>query len=267
MAQIGIAQTGITSNKPTSGGGGAPTTDNYVLGAQDAVNLPNSVAIPGLYGGPDVQPASPGTLDDEFPGTSLSGSWTQKNLTGVTTKVGGSYLQMVKTGTAASGPIQIARIVKTAPATPWTVIAKFSGGSDLASGAVFGSANKQFGLHLEDGTGKILGFVVWWESTTAAGIPQLQIERLNSQTSFSAFSATLGPFGAAWSGIWLKIQDDGTNLIYSYSLNGVIYHFMFKESRTAWLSAGPTLVGIGLDNEEVSTVNLSLVCDYFRRTQ
>jgi hypothetical protein len=59
-------------------GGGAPTTSEDIIGATDA-SLPNAAVWPALYKHPDVPPASPNGMNDEFDGTSLDAKWTVYN--------------------------------------------------------------------------------------------------------------------------------------------------------------------------------------------
>ena len=53
-----------------------PPTSTYLLGTPDYADLPNSAVEPDTYYGPDTQPVTPGSIDDEFNGAVLSGAWS-----------------------------------------------------------------------------------------------------------------------------------------------------------------------------------------------
>lgn len=255
MAQIGIAQTAITSKSPGSGGG-APTTDIYVLGAADATHLPNAVVNPTAAFGVDAAPASAGTLDDEFPGTSLSGSWTQVN--SPTVRVANSILGL--TAPANSGT-KFFSILKAVPGTPWTVVAK-------CTLFVLDQLYNNCGIALADGTAttnKLIQFGLSTGIANVAGVAGegVQISRFSNYTTFSVTSLAVAVPGKFY---YLKVQDNGTNLIYSYSPDGVNFVQLFSESRTAFFAAGPTQVGLCIDAENTGT-SAVLSCDWFRRTQ
>lgn len=224
------------------GGGGAPTTSEYILGAVDAT-LTNAAAIPGLYSSIDVLPASAGTIDDEFPGSSLSGSWTSINAP--TAVVAGSYLNLSCPGSAST---KWEYIYQTAPSTPWGVQMPFSILSALA--ANFWSA----GLVLSDSSGKIIHFGF----TVNNG---LVVQYYNSPTSFN--SAPVAAMAGLNGKTYIRLKDDGTNITFWYSIQGVAWYQFGQLSRTAFLTSGPTRVGIGVDSENSNIVYLET--DWFRR--
>ena len=131
---------------PQGPAGTAPTGD-YVLGAPAAVA--NSVANPTAYYGLDAQPATPGSLDDEFNGTSLDGSrWIWFNQGGATASVGNSLLTLQD----PPNPGNDFRVVyQHVPAPPWTVVTKIE-----AMDMVSYSNWAQVGLVLIDGSGKAI---------------------------------------------------------------------------------------------------------------
>lgn len=239
-----------------TGASGAPTTDTFVLGTQDAGNLPNSVANPSVYYGPDAQPASAGSLDDEFAGSSLNIAtrWTWVNQGSATATVSKSILFMTSPAHAGTN---IEYIYQTAPSTPWQVDAKIAF-------LYFSNNNAAItGLVLSDGTGKIILFGLLYNAGLAIDVVRYTNPTTFSFTPFSNSSAQANNVAATW--VWLRVKDDGVNVIYSISIDGVNYFQMFSESRTAFLLGGPTRVGLAVDAENGSSA-VSQSCDYFRRT-
>lgn len=49
--------------------------------------------------------------------------------------------------------------------------------------------------------------------------------------------------GLVW---WFRVQDDGTNHIFEISPNGLYWIELFRESRTAWLTSGPSHLFFGI---------------------
>jgi hypothetical protein len=242
-----------TLTAASNGGGGAPTNDVYVLGSADVTNLPNAVVNPTAAFGADAAPASPGTLNDEFPGSVLSGSWTQVNTPVI--NVAGSILGI--TAVANSGTNWFS-VLKTAPGTPWTVVAKVTLIGLNAASAVCG-------LVLTDGTATVNKLIVFGPTVVGVGAAneELAIYRYLNYTTFSGTSISIAMSGKSY---YLSVQDTGTDLVYSFSLDGINFMQVFSESRTAFFTSGPTNVGLGID-EENAGISSILSCDWFRRTQ
>ena len=69
--------------------------------------------------------------------------------------------------------------------------------------------------------------------------------------------------------LYLQVQFDGTNLIYSYSLTGFpgTFHQLYTQTASSWLGGSPTniaLVANSGTNGGAGDVVL-LICDWFRR--
>ena len=251
-----LTEAGTWAVPAGSGGGGAPTTDVYVLGTRDATNLPNAVVNPTVAFGPDVAPASPGSLDDEFNGTSLSVSWTGVNTP--VTSVANSYLGL--SAVAHSGT-KFYSILKAAPATPWTVVAKMS---LICMDFAYSVA----GIILTNGTAtsnEIIVFGPGSNSTGSAGAINEVLE-LTVYSTYTNFSTGLWSNFMSGKSYYLKVQDTGTNLVYSFSLDGVNWLQVYSAGRTVTLAGGPSYVGLCIDAESTSTPAI-LSCDWFRRTQ
>jgi len=231
--------------------------DLFVLGSPDPTNLPNSVSNPTVYLSPDVQPARAGTLDDEFNGASLNTArWTWFNQDTTAATVANGLLTL--TAPAAAGT-SMNGITQPAPATPWTAVLKVNA-MDLSpvqpaplSGLVLGDSTGKFivfGVFFANPSAQLALTVGYWPTGTDA-------------TGGNPFGSSMLPSTFPW---WLKVQDDGTNLTFSYSGTGSVYTQVGTVSRTAFLSSGPTKVGIGVGSDGANTpVNGAF--DYFRQIQ
>lgn len=217
----------------------------------------NFTAVVTAYLGADEIPYTAGSLDDEFLGTSLSGSWTQVNFTGsAATAVSKSLLSFTADGVADKN----AAIVQTAPATPWTVVAKITAASQaLAAGYRAGSI-----LVIASGsvtTSKCILFSFKWGNS---GSLQFGQDNFTNITTYSSTPNTVTPVaGSLPPTIWIKLANDGTTFTFSYSVDGTNYW-------TLWTYLVATFTGtignVGLNVAGTSTAPTTYSFDYFRRT-
>ncbi len=231
--------------------------DLFLLGSPDSANLPNSVSNPTVYLSPDVQPARPGTLNDEFNGASLNTHWAWFNQGTAAATVANGLLTL--TAPAATGS-SINGITQPVPATPWTVVLKLNA-MDLSpmqpaplSGLVLGDSTGRFivfGVYYANASAQLALTVGYWPTATEA-------------TGGNPLGTTMLPSTFPW---WLKVQDDGAKLTFSYSGTGSVYTQIGTvplNTDTAWLT--PTEVGIAVGSDGANTpVNGAF--DYFRQVQ
>ena len=133
--------------------------------------------------------------------------------------------------TATSAGIHARTI--TAPATPYVITAMLRGQYYTAA------INQQYaGVLFRELGGKLETFYV-----TSAN--QFQVVRFTSPTVFSAAQLAVTLI-AAGDYHWLRIADNGTNIIFSVSLDGVNYTQSYSEARGTFFSTsgGPQEVGI-----------------------
>jgi Collagen triple helix repeat (20 copies)/PEGA domain len=249
---------GVTGPTGPQGPAGTAPAGDYVLGAPAAVA--NSVANPTAYYGLDAQPAMPGSMDDEFNGTSLNGSrWIWFNQGGATASVGNSLLTLQDPPFSGS---DLRGIYQNVPAPPWTVITKI-----VAMDMVSYTNYAQMGLILVDGSGKAITCALSVRTTTPTF--GFEFSNWNSGTSWNSFVSPEGIVGTTPNvtfPLWFKVQDDGTNITCSFSRTGALYFPIGSVSRTAFLSSGPTGVGLLIgSNGSNSVVNGTY--EYFRQIQ
>jgi hypothetical protein len=138
---------------------------------------------------------------------------------------------------APAGTDGLRILKKAAPATPYSITAAFIPHmvSDAATFPGLGL------LFRESGTGEL----VTWSYTLATDV-FARAQKWNSPTSFNAgyvmpwenMTAYLaGPV------VWFRITDNGTNLLFSVSNSGHLFHQIFSVSRTDFMAGGPDEVG------------------------
>lgn len=234
---------------------GGDVTAEYIIGATDAA-LTNALVWPALYNHVDAPPVSAGSLDDEFDASTLNGAWSWVNQGSATATFSRSWLKLALASSTSSDNITM--IVKTAPSTPWEVTARICmvtlNNNWLGGGIVL----------RESSTGKIMMFGPAFYQTRG-----LDVSRWNSTTSNS--SDTTG--GSVWATLgcspgYMRVKDDGTNLTFSASADGISFAQFNQQSRTAFLSGGANQVGLGYNCQVVGGTGtaIALDCDYFRRT-
>jgi len=165
-------------------------------------------------------------------------SWINQGSATTTTTNGGIYLSAPALGSGTTANL----LVKSAPSTPYTVTLGF----------LPNVLNKQFsscGLAFrESGTGElhllIAGCGILSGSSNFA--PSLASQKLNSPTSFSANYqiSSYAPGGFHW----LRIADNGTNRICSFSSDGINFHAFHTIGRTDFLTADQVGFFVGAEN-------------------
>lgn len=206
----------------------------------------------------DIPPASPNALDDEFTdaatlpgGGSAIWTWSNQGTASIAiSSIGrGAVLTVLSPGGVTNS---LKAIEQTTPATPWEFTSK------VALNAPTGTNYFTAGMFMrESGTGKCLTLSIGFDISE-----KVQVSRWTNSTTYN-----LESFNEAWyRGIaYLRIKDDGTNLIYSVSVDGLFYFPVFTESRTAFMAAGPNRIGL-CGNNAHATLHSYNSFHWFRRT-
>lgn len=213
----------------------------------------------------DTHPAIVNAANDEFEsgstldttGTRFSGAtpWTIQNPQTCSFVVQQGSLSFL----APPASTQNTAITQPVPAaTPYTYNAKFWGcTTDTAVAIAIGAL----------GTGKFLAFGVGingaslfmsvWEGTALSSV--LSSVANVAITNYSAFQAKVAPH-------YLQVNNDGTNINFSFSESGVPKSYMqfFTQAISAFLVAAP--VNLGLLNFGIVGSTSVLCCDWWRRT-
>ena len=79
-----------------------------------------------------------------------------------------------------------------------------------------------------------------------SGVLKYNVGEWNSATSFH--STVWGNYGFYSLGglVFIKVQDDGTNINWSLSQDGINFTPAYSQGRTSWLSGGPNAIAIGV---------------------
>jgi hypothetical protein len=171
--------------------------------------------------------ASGGSGDSPWPAftTPVDGdfSWVNQGGASVTVNANGGICLSVPT----SASTNLRCRVKTAPSTPYTITAAF-----LINMAAEDFQNA--GLCFRDSGAGTLSTLLVLGAT--AGLPALVASKWNSATSFSAdYLSVSRPYSSGL--LYLRIADDGTDRIYSYSADGYQFLTLHTVGRTDFLTA------------------------------
>lgn len=174
--------------------------------------------------------------NDTFPST-----WVNQGSATSDTAKGGVYLE----GPATAGN-DWHFLVKTAPATPYTItmIAHRNQAHYAQVAAVF----------RESSSGKLALLDQYGVATSIDSRNKIGSDKFNSPTSFSANYTALDAFWAPL--MWYRLQDNGTNRILSYSLDGIHFITFHTVGRTDFLTANEVGFGVNANGTTAGPVGL-----------
>jgi len=244
-------------------GGGGDNSAKYILGDVDTA-LTNAVKDSTIYQSIDVSPSSANSMDDEFDDTSgmsgtnngLNARWTWFNQGSATISYGHSCGSILAPGNTQEGR----GIMQNVPgSTPWQFTVRFS-----VNGA---NANQWGGILLWDTVAnRNYNFIFGGQYTPSVGQFTGSGGTIPDQT-FSSWG-----FGGGTSGwpfnkmaVYYRIKDDGTNLFFSMSFDGVTFDLLFNPLRAAWLTNTANKIGILVNGWAGTTPRPTTNCDWFRR--
>lgn len=155
-------------------------------------------------------------------------TWVNQGSSSVADNTWGGITMTVE-GTAS--PHSLRCLVKSAPSTPYSFYAHILGLNQEAA-----ASGSYCGIVFRDSiTGELTTVARRFQNLVA-------VWNWNSPTSFANQPATYDFFTTP-NGVWYCGTDNGTNIQFSYSLDGVNYFQMYSASRTAHLTNGPDQIG------------------------
>lgn len=131
----------------------------------------------------------------------------------------------ITTATTASTPGLVARS-KASPATPYTVTGRVALQSKMGTGTVFPEA----GIGWYDGT-KLQTISVQYEVTNHCYT--IPVDNWTNVTTYSATPAATLNCVAGGPYAWIRIADDGTNVSYSWSIDGATYDVLYTIAKAS----------------------------------
>lgn len=143
-------------------------------------------------------------------------------------------------GTAVSG-VNLRCRETSCPATPWTATA-------ILIPRLFAVNFHSCGIYVRDSVGGKMVTILLGQTS---GIPQIQCANFDNETTFNAQAVTPQNVNHL-SPLILRITDDGTNLKYFWSTNGLDFIQFFSGVRHVFLAAGPDKVGFFVDVENTT---------------
>lgn len=260
-----VAGTNVTLSPPSGTG---VVTVNAAAGASlFNITVDSHPTVPtGVGLGPNDEFEFGSTIDTSGSRYSGATGWVPFNLgTGSTAVSNGALLftPQVTAGVNCSG-----YVVPVPGSGTWTYTAKIAG-SPCANAPLVGMI-----LSTSAGaTGKLYMFGI---TQNAVGTGLVTIQQFTNATTFTSSVGNGSISGGASGSVatlisshfyYLKISFDGTNLIFSVSTTGQQGANSFVTNLTVLPSAflgTPGLVGLGVQNQ--GSLNIQLLCDWFRRT-
>ena len=205
------------------------------------------ISLEEIAPGPDMPPAVADPTDDEFDGSVLDAKWSWLNQGSASVIMGASRAVLLAPGVSGNN---LRGLEQTIGAGPWEYNMKLTPewGAAVPTNAIMGMMLRQ------SSTNRLMVFgyqngnimISWFTNPTL----------YNGQPH--AIGQNLGT-------MFLKIQDNLTNLIFKYSRDGAYYHTFWTDSRTAFLTGAADRIGFAADSEQGGT-SVATSVDWIRRT-
>lgn len=156
-------------------------------------------------------------------------AWVNQGGASVATTNGGVFLSAPAT---AGNSLRIRK--KTAPATPWTATAHFIPLMHYSTNPFCGICVR------ESSTGKVITFTI---GELSGGQFTISLINWTNETTFSSYTFQQQPNVNLGPDFCYLVNDNGTNLIWSFSNDGINPIVLSSLSRTAFMAGGPDEVG------------------------
>lgn len=230
----------INDTDATGGGGGGVDTTTAAYASRPAAGNAGDLFLPtdGFHIERDTGAAwqSWGPIFPMVPPVDASFAWVNQGGASVAASNGGVFLAAPA---SASNSWRIRKMA--APATPYVVTAAIRPMMRVGN-------NQRVGiLFRESGTSELSIFYINLSTTQE----QLLVDNWTNETTFSATVASTTTIrGLSNALVFLRIEDNGTNRVYSFSYDGQNFQQVFSVTRTTFLTADE--IGFGLsDNSSV----------------
>jgi hypothetical protein len=223
----------LVAPAPTVGTVGATFASNFTSSSAGRLFLPNDAPWMAIDDGAAINYLGHPQYRRLYPMDDSLFSWVNQGSATVSTANG------IVTLTSPANASESCNLrVKSRFASTWTVEA-------MVIADIYPANFNNAGLFAYD---SISGRLVLFRFAYNTGVTSLVVANMNSVTSYNADVASF--LLGSMQGIpphWLKMQDNGTNLIFSFSLDGITYRPLATVGRTAFLTNGADKVGIFTD--------------------
>lgn len=247
---------GVEGSTPASHSNGATVTHIATAGGQERWGRDNDPMFNSN------RPALGRLVDDAGTTILTASDFTAVNAGGsdVVSDQNGTILMRKAAQTGIAN--QVHALVRSAPATPYAYIACFEAIFFLGATSV---DRPNFGmLFRESSTGKLVS----WQLSSEGGTGQEWLAWvIASHTSPTATPAVLGGFSTLRAvnigpRIWMKIEDDGTDLVFYIGNDGFNWLEIFTVDRDTFMTGGANQVGWFANNYENNQQMLVRLCHW-----
>ena len=177
--------------------------------------------------GPSLRPPAKIMDDSNVVMTSTDFTWLNQGTATITDEANGNLTLQVPTNSSS----HVWRGMEITPsATPWTIQAHIQVGPGFLNGA----------------SGLFWG--VFMRETSSSNLITLYNKAFNlggvaKWTDTTTFSTTSKTFDNGYNRAWFKLSDDGTDITFSVSVDGVDWFEALSEARGTFFTTGPDRVG------------------------
>lgn len=156
-------------------------------------------------------------------------SWTNQGTSTAVTTNGGIAFTVDQD---ASANMRIRR--KTAPSVPFTITACFL--ANMRAGATH-----SFGLCFREATSGLIETAGLTSASASISGFRLNSQRWNSATSYNSDNTVTTNDAIVCFPVFIRIADNSTNRIFSYSFDGINFSQIYSTARATWLTSWATL--------------------------
>jgi len=196
--------------------------------------------------------------------TSGSFSTVGSGFTTFDTSFGGSFLELAGTDSVVMRTEAYTATTPTAPPFKlsmgyrWWYVTTSAASSAASSGMMF----------RESSTGKFIFFRLIQSpgSSFAKTDLMLAVDKFTDPSTFDSTYICVPGSAAIGHDLWLRGEDDGTDLTFSYSPDSKHYHDLLTIGRTDFLAGGPDEIGYGLANDTTDSEANAIVFTLDKRT-
>ena len=225
----GVGATGATGPAGATGPSGGPT------GATGPQGADGSVGATGATGAAGGSVQNLGQWGAVFSSPPSQATFTGVNFTGCTATNYTSMLQLLAAASGSSAD-NCHMLVKAAPSTPYTLTVALQPN-------LFNSVHAAAGICVYDtGAGRVRSFGVASRVNSSA---PTYLTQWSGPTSASYSVVGVNDYWNTYINpvVWLQLTDNGTNMLWSVSPDGLVWDLLLTESRTSWC-ANPNAVGL-----------------------